>query len=244
MPYRFCPTVVVRGLTTSCLISALSVAIGACSGPSTSQPPPETAARTGPGSSSTPTPDEPLPPVASPYDALEPEARGLLDKPFTGDFDEMVKRRVIRAGVVYNRTQYFIDRGVQRGIAAEATRLFEEELNKRLKTGLLKVHVAVLPLSRDQLFPALESGKVDFVAAALTLPPERQKVGQVSSAPRTGVSEIVVTAKDGMAPATVDDLSGREVFVRKSSSYYESLQELNKSLASRGKPPVMIAEAP
>jgi membrane-bound lytic murein transglycosylase MltF len=187
---------------------------------------------------------ETLPPETSPYDALPGGARPLLDQPFTGDVDEMVKRRLIRAGVVYNRTQYFIDRGVQRGISAEAIRLFEEEINKRLKTGLLKVHVAIVPLSRDQLFPALESGKVDFVAAALTITPERRKVAEFSTPTRTGVSEIVVTAPNVMAPATIDDLSGREVFVRKSSAYYESLQELNKSLASRGKPPVEIAEAP
>ena len=99
--------------------------------------------------------DEPLPPVPSPYDALPEEARTILDKPFTGDFDEMVKRRLIRAGVVYNRTQYFIDSGVQRGISYESIKLFEEQLNKRLKTGLLKVHVAIVPLPRDQLFPSL-----------------------------------------------------------------------------------------
>jgi len=188
--------------------------------------------------------DDPLPPATSPYDALPPEVRPLLDQTFTGDFDEMVKRRIIRAGVVYNRTQYFIDRGVQRGISYESVNLFEEQLNKRLKTGLLKVQVAIVPLARDQLFPALEAGKVDFVAAALTITPERRKVAEFSTPTRMGVSEIVVTAPDVMAPATVDDLSGREVFVRKSSSYYESLQTLNKSLASRGKPPVEIVEAP
>ena len=188
--------------------------------------------------------DEPLPPATSPYDALPAEVRPLLDQTFTGDFDEMVKRRIVRAGVVYNRTQYFIDRGVQRGISYESVNLFEEQLNKRLKTGLLKVQVAIVPLARDQLFPALEAGKVDFVAAALTITPERRKVAEFSTPTRMGVSEIVVTAPDVMAPASVDDLSGREVFVRKSSSYYESLQTLNKSLASRGKPPVEIVEAP
>ena len=144
--------------------------------------------------------DEPLPSVPSPYDALPEEVRPLLDQPFTGDFDEMVKRRLIRAGVVYNRTQYFIDRGVQRGISYESIRLFEEQLNKRLKTGLLKVHVAIVPLARDQLFPALAAGKVDFVAAALTITPERRKIAEFSTPTRTGVSEIVVTAPDVMPP--------------------------------------------
>jgi membrane-bound lytic murein transglycosylase MltF len=38
-------------------------------------------------------------------------------------------------------------------------------------------------------------------------------------------------------------LSGREVHVRKSSSYYESLQALNESLRAAGKAPVSIVEA-
>ena len=106
----------------------------------------------------------------------------MLDKPFTGDLDEMVKRRLVRAGVVSNRTQYFIEKGEQRGISYESLKLFEEELNKRLKTGALKVHVVIVPLQRDQLFPALQSGKVDLVAAALTVTPERRKAGRVQHA--------------------------------------------------------------
>ena len=188
--------------------------------------------------------DEPLPSVPSPYDALTEETRRLLDQPFTGDFDEMVKRRLIRAGVVYNRTQYFIDRGVQRGISYEALTRFEDEINKRLKTGLMKVHVAIVPLQRDQLFPALQAGKVDLVAAALTVTPERQKLADFSIPTRVGVSEIVVTAPGVSAPQTAQELSGREIFVRRSSSYNESLQRLNESLASHGAPPVVIKPAP
>src|SRR5690348_9821179 len=70
-----------------------------------------------------------LAPAASPYDALPESVRGRLDEKFTGDFDEMVKRRVIRAGVVFNRTQYFIDHGEQRGFVYESLRLFEEQVN-------------------------------------------------------------------------------------------------------------------
>ena len=185
-----------------------------------------------------------LPEVPSPYDALPEEARKVLDTPFTGDLDAMVKRRLIRAGVVFNRTQYFIDKGVQRGISYESIKLFEDELNKRLKTGLLKVHVAIVPLARAQLFPALEAGKVDLVAAALTITPERRKVADFSTPTRTEVAEIPVTPPGSPVIASADDLSGREVFVRRSSSYYESLQQLNQSLASRNKPPVIIKEAP
>jgi membrane-bound lytic murein transglycosylase MltF len=186
----------------------------------------------------------PLPEVPSPYDALHPAVRSELDKPFTGDFDEMVKRRLIRAGIVYNRTQYFIDKGIQKGVAYESVKLFEEQLNKRLKTGLMKVSVTVVPLTRDQLFPALESGKVDVIAAMLTVTPGREARVNFSQPTRTDISEIVVTALGAAPVSTPEDLSGRDVFVRKSSSYYESLTALNEKLAAAGKPAVNIKEAP
>jgi membrane-bound lytic murein transglycosylase MltF len=186
----------------------------------------------------------PLPEVPSPHDVLRAEIREQLSQPFTGDFDEMVKRRLIRAGVVYSRTHYFVDKGVQKGLAYESIKLFEEQVNKRLKTGLLKVNVALVPLTRDQLIPALESGKVDFVAAMLTVTPGRERRIQFSQPTRTGISEIVVTAPDAPPVAAPEDLSGREVFIRKSSSYFESVTLLNDRLAAAGRPPAIIKEAP
>ena len=186
----------------------------------------------------------PLPPATSPYDALPPALANALDAPFTGDFDALVKRRLIRVGTVFNRTHYFVDKGLPRGLVYDGFKRFEDDLNTRLKTGLLKVHVVMVPLARDQLFVALEAGKVDLVAAALTVTPGRQKLVAFSTPTRSSVSEIVVTAPGTPGVATPDDLSGREVFVRKSSSYYESLTDLNKSLASRHKPLVEIKEAP
>ena len=81
-----------------------------------------------------------------------------MDRPFTGDFDEMVKRRAIRVGVTFNRTHYFIDQGQERGITYEALKSLETDLNTELKTGTLKVHVVIVPMSREQLYPALANG--------------------------------------------------------------------------------------
>jgi membrane-bound lytic murein transglycosylase MltF len=207
------------------------------------------AAATAPAAAPSPTAaaqaaDEELPQVKSPYDVLPDAVRQRLDDSFTGDGDKMIERRLIRAGVVFNRTQYFIDRGEQRGMVYESLRLFEEQLNTRLKTGKLPVHVAFVPLTRDQLFPALTAGKVDLVAAALTVTPERAKLVDFSLPTRIGVNEIVVTPAGSPAMTSADDLSGREVFVRRSSSYYESVVALNASLKSRGKAAVRIKEAP
>ena len=74
-----------------------------------------------------------------------------MDKPFTGDFDEMVKRRMIRVAVTFNRTHYFIDKGQERGITYESLKLFENDLNADLKTGNLKA------ARRDRADPARSS---------------------------------------------------------------------------------------
>ena len=111
------------------------------------------------GSSDPADAEAPLPAAVSPYDALPEYVQSVMDKPFTGDFDEMVKRRAIRAGVVFNRTHYFIDKAQERGITFESLKNFETELNGRLKTGNLKVHVVMVPLTRDQLYPALAAAR-------------------------------------------------------------------------------------
>lgn len=169
--------------------------------------------------------------------------RSLIHQPFTGDFDAMVKRRVIRVGVPFNRTYYFIDKGVQRGLSYEYLTLFEEQLNKKLRTGNLKVHVVLLPMPRDTLFSSLNSGQLDLVVAQLTVTPERQKVVDFTNPTRRNIDEIVVTGPGAPPIASLDDLSGKEVVARKSSSYYESLQELSRKLQAQGKPAIDIREA-
>jgi ABC-type amino acid transport substrate-binding protein len=170
--------------------------------------------------------------------------RGLLEEPFTGDFDAIVKRRLIRAGVVFNRTQYFIDRGVQRGMVYDSIRLFEEEVNARIEGIDRRVHVAFVPLSRDELFTALNGGRVDLVAAVLTVTPEREKLVDFSAPTIKEINEIAVTGPNSPSIAGVEDLSGKEVFVRKSSSSYEHLVELNREFAGKGKPAVILNAAP
>ncbi len=187
--------------------------------------------------------EEPLAPLA--WEAELPEGvRNVVDRPFTGDLKEMVGRRVIRAGVTFNRTHYFVDQGTQRGAAYEYMKLFEEELNKKLRTGNLKVHVFLVPLPRNLLLPALVEGKVDLVMAQLTVTPERQKLVDFSIPTRENVSEVVVTGPGAPPLRSLEDLSGQEVFVRATSSYHQSLLALNERLRAQGRPPVELRQAP
>jgi membrane-bound lytic murein transglycosylase MltF len=101
-----------------------------------------------------------------------------------------------------------------------------------------------VPLSRDELIPALLEGKGDVVMADLTVTPERQEIVDFLDPWIAGVEEIVVASPRAPQITSVDDLSGKDVFVRPSSSYYESLVALNERFASEGKPLVTLTPAP
>jgi membrane-bound lytic murein transglycosylase MltF len=87
----------------------------------------------------------------------------------------MVKRRYIRVLVVSSKTFYFMDQGTPRGLTYDAFKALEEDINKRLQTKHIKVHIVFIPVRRDQLLPDLVAGKGDIAAANLSITPERQK---------------------------------------------------------------------
>jgi membrane-bound lytic murein transglycosylase MltF len=188
--------------------------------------------------------ESPLPP--SELETQLPQTiREVVLKPFTGDLDEMVKRRLVRIGVTFNRTFYFVDKGVQRGVSYDYGQLVEERLNKHFKTGIQdKVHVVYIPLPREALLKALVDGKVDLVSAQVTVRPDLQKVVNFTNPTRTHVSQILVTGPGAPSITSMEDLSGREVFARENSTYYQSLQALNEKFKAQGKPPVVIRAAP
>ena len=178
------------------MIALLVVAAATACGTQQTAPPPATATPAAPPATTATPPaadDAPIPATPSPLDALPEDVRSLIDKPFTGDLDEMIKRRSIRVGVTFNRTHYFIDKGQERGLTYESLKLFESDLNTDLKTGNLKVHVVIVPMSRDQLGPSLLNGKVDMIAAMVTVRPELEAIAAFSEPTRTNVSQVVVT---------------------------------------------------
>jgi membrane-bound lytic murein transglycosylase MltF len=193
--------------------------------------------------------------VAGAFAQQQPHANltldpAMLQRPWTGDLDGMIQRRYIRVLTVYSKTFFFLDKGVMHGTTADFARLFEDQLNKELakgKTGAdknLKLRVVFIPVQRDQLLPALASGRGDIAAANLTITPERRKLVDFTKAGLSNVSEVVVTGPNSPKIARIEDLSGREVFVRRSSAYYESLEALNKRFAAEHKAPVTLKTAP
>ena len=163
--------------------------------------------------------------------------------PLKGDLDVLIKKRLIRALVVYSKTNYFLDGVTERGITYEALKLFEKYLNQELKKRHLKIHVVLIPVARDKLLPYLAQGRGDIAAAMLTVTRQRLKMVDFGDPFYAEAKEVVVTSPSTPALKCLDDLSGKTVYVRKSSSYYRSLEKLNQGLQKKGKPPVTIEPA-
>ncbi len=168
----------------------------------------------------------------------------LIHVPWFGDLDDMVERGVIRVLVPMSKTLYFLDGADQRGIAYEAMKLFEEQLNETLERGHIKVHAVMVPAARDELIDGLVGGYGDIAVGNLSITPERLELVDFSDPIAGDVAEIVVAGPASPALRTLDDLSGQEVYVRASSSYYQSLLRLNDRLRNEGKAEVTLTAAP
>ena len=177
--------------------------------------------------------------------ARQPEQVNFLPlvEKWQGDFDGMAKRREIRALVVYSKTFYFLDQGRQRGATYELLKEFERFVNKKLKTGTLKIRVLFIPVRRDQLIPWLVDGRGDIAAANLTITPQRLQQTDFSDPLSSDVKELLVTGPSAPPVKVLDDLAGKEIHVRLSSSYYESLMKLNQSFQKNGKKKIKLIAA-
>jgi membrane-bound lytic murein transglycosylase MltF len=167
--------------------------------------------------------------------------------PRSGDFDKMLERRLIRVYAPYSRSLYFVDKGRERGLAAELVRDFDHWINKKYAKQLGKrpISVHIVAATRDKLFSGLREGLADISVGNLTITEQRETlVDFVGSDHLRAVNEILVTGPASPAIDDVDDLSGKWVHVREASSYYHSLLALNERFRQAGKPEVTLIIVP
>ncbi|WP_160774084.1 transglycosylase SLT domain-containing protein [Stappia sediminis] len=152
----------------------------------------------------------------------------------------MKKDKVVRALIPYSITDYYLDKGEEKGLAAEYLREFEKHINKGIRKEGDKIRVVLLPTQRDALLSGLVEGYGDIAVADLTITPDRLKIVDFSDPVRTNVRELVVTGPIEKELKGLDDLSNMEIHVRKSSSYFQSLLQINAELEKNSKQPVKI----
>ena len=159
---------------------------------------------------------------------------------FTGDWDQIVKRGSLRVLVVYGKSSFFFDRGRPRGIVAEYLEEFANVTNKKLRTGAKKFKVLYLPMPPGQLQGALKDGTGDIACAGIIITPEREKLFDFTVPLRNDAKLVLVTAKTVPSVASIDDLSGKEVYVNSISVAKAELEKVNQRFKQGGKPEIRI----
>jgi membrane-bound lytic murein transglycosylase MltF len=163
-----------------------------------------------------------------------------LSETYTEDLPGLLKRKYVRVLTTMNRTNFFLADGEVHGFEYSLLREYEKHLNDTMGRRELKVTLEFIPVPRDRLLSGLVEGFGDIAAAGLTITEKRQKMVAFTQPYLTGIDEMLVTYKKVKPPESFAGLSGKRIFVRKSSSYYESLTALNQRLKKKKIRPVQI----
>ncbi len=196
-------------------LTIVLLTIAGCS----SKPKPPESATSAPAQQSTSAPTPPATPAnLETTDAESANQTTALALPknfghFKGDWDEILKRGTLRVLTVNNRSGFFYDKGRPRGGNVELLEEFEIIINKKLKAGPKKLKVVYLPMPPGQLLGALNDGIGDIACTGIIITPEREKLVDFTVPLFNDVKLVVVTSKTAPAISSVDDLSGKDVYI-------------------------------
>jgi membrane-bound lytic murein transglycosylase MltF len=161
----------------------------------------------------------------------------------TGDLDDMVKQRTIRALVIIDPIGFFYLSGRPHGMQFELLEEFEKFANRKLKTGKLPVRVVFLPMRPDQVEAALTQGLGDLIAHPVVISPEREQRVAFSVPIQKNVSQVLVTGSALANVTSFDSLAGEPVYVNPLTTYYENLNQVSDLRVKAGKPRLDIRAA-
>lgn len=139
------------------------------------------------------------------------------------DLDAIRQRGYIRVLTRNNPACYFIHRGQLMGFEYELIKRFAEEQGLEV--------VVIVPENWNEMGKWLEEGRADVIAATVTMTANRfaNKRNLVFCHHYGKFHEDIVGRAEEKPIQSLEDLNGRTVHVRKSSSYYESLEALKQS---------------
>lgn len=164
-------------------------------------------------------------------------------KGWQGDFDGMLKRKLVRILVPTDRTTFFIDKGETLGSDVELGAELENWLKKQHGHKKQRVYVGFVPTSRDKLLSDCAAGEGDIAAGLHSVTPERSKLVEFADPWASGFREVLVTGYSAPSVGLLNDLGGKTVQVRESSSYFEDLNALNIDRKTKELEPIIVKPA-
>jgi len=145
--------------------------------------------------------------------------------------------------VSYSLSNYFLDLGTEHGFEYELLSKYGEDLNQGRSLSK-RIVVVFIPVPLEKLLDELRAGRGDISAGGLTITDRRREQVAFTRPYIPDVREIVVSGPGAPPIKTLDDLSGRKVWVRAGSSYADHLRILSTRLTASGASPIEVVEAP
>jgi membrane-bound lytic murein transglycosylase F len=161
----------------------------------------------------------------------------------SADLSQIIARKRLVALTYNSSTSYFLYKGEPMGYEYEMLKAFSKTLDVELKIIVAK--------NIDEIFDLLRKGKVDLIAANLTITEDRMKEVNFSD-PLLYTRQVLVQQKPkGWEKMTTEklekylirntiDMAGKNIYVRKGSSFYARLSNLQEEIASK----INIVELP
>lgn len=132
------------------------------------------------------------------------------------DLQQIIDRGTLRVGTLFGPNSYYVDANGPSGFEYELAKKYADHLGVRLK---------IIPsYTLNELFPKIDNGEVDILAAGLSVTPERLKTYRFSPS-YTEISQKLVFKQGRDWPRKIEDLTG-SITVAAHSSHAENLTKL------------------
>lgn len=142
-------------------------------------------------------------------------------EPVQRDFDEISRSGVLRMITYYSSNTYFLNQGIEVGFEYELVKEFARENDLALEV--------IIVGADENPYDLLNRGDGDLIAANYTITPERKEIVNFTR-PYNLVDQMLVFSSEASSqPQSLEELSGSgiPVSVRRNSSYFARLQDLN-----------------
>lgn len=147
-----------------------------------------------------------------------PSTLATITEPVERDYAEIKNTGILRVITSYSSSTYFLHRGIQAGFEYELIKNFAKEHELALEVIIIG--------ENENPYDLLNSGEGDLIAASYTITEERKEVVDFTR-PYNLVDQIIVLSEElGQEPESITDLSSIPITVRRNSSYYVKLKEL------------------
>lgn len=157
------------------------------------------------------------------------------------DLPQLLEDRQITVLVVNHPAYYFLAHSRPRGIAYDMMREYESIINDYyFSNSKLKLNIIFKPVASADIVDLLEQGQGDIAIGPLI--PTKQDKDKVSFTKPlyTNHRLILISHNSTQTYQDIEQLSGKEIWVRRNSIYHKKLLEINQRIIAQQKLPIYI----